>query len=59
MSLLQDVLRQQLEVVEDQRRTGQAVPSLALLSPPDSDDDETIDVVSFLALCFPKKDVTN
>jgi hypothetical protein len=38
-SLLQDVLKQQLEVVEDVQRRA------ALLSPPDSDDDETIDVV--------------
>jgi hypothetical protein len=38
-SLLQDVLKQQLEVVEDAQRRA------ALLSPPDSDDDETIDVV--------------
>jgi hypothetical protein len=48
VSLLQDVLKQQLEAVEDaQRRT-------ALLSPPDSDDDETIDVVRLFYLFYPE-----
>ncbi|PVF97544.1 hypothetical protein CPB86DRAFT_734551 [Serendipita vermifera] len=64
-SLLQDVLRQQLEAVEDAQRRSAAtatsptsstsdLPSplspprhiSALLSPPDSDDDEPIDVMS-------------
>jgi len=41
MSLLQDVLKQQLEAVEDAQKRA------ALLEgPAESDDDETIDVVS-------------
>jgi hypothetical protein len=71
-SLLQDVLRQQLEAVEDAQRRSAAtatsptsstsdLPSplspprhiAALLSPPDSDDDEPIDVVSPTSLSLP------